>query len=88
MRAACVWRAPNLGTNKKAFDAEVYVIYRALCVIDQKQESGHQYTAFVGSASTIERVRSNTIGPGQRFAVASIEVCSRILGGDNEATAR
>ena len=33
-------------------------------------------------------VRGDTIGPGQRFAAAAIEVCTRILARDNEVTIR
>lgn len=32
------------------------------------------------SAAAIDRIRSDTLGPVQRFAAASIEVCSRTLG--------
>lgn len=35
----------------------------------------------------IDRVRSDTIGLGQRFAAASMGVCSRTLGRDNEVLA-
>ena len=39
-------------------------------------------TRFVGSTTSNDRVRDDALGPGQRFAVAAIEVCSRILVGD------
>jgi ribonuclease HI len=92
----CVWRTLegwtgcryNLGTNKEVFDAETFAIYQALRALDQRQESGHQYTVFVDSTSAIDRMRRDTFGPGQHFAVAAIEVCSWILARDNEVTTR
>ena len=44
--AACIWRTQqgwtgrryHLGNNKGVFDAEVFAVYRALSVIDQRQE--------------------------------------------------
>ena len=52
---------------------EVYTVYQALSIADQRQESGLRYTLFVDSTAAIERIRSDSIGPGQRFAVAAIE---------------
>ena len=43
---------------------------------------------FVDSTSAISRVRDDALGPGQSFAVAAIEVCSRILARDNNVTIR
>ena len=36
--------------------------------------------------TAINRVRSDTVGPGQHLARAAIEVCSRIVSRDNEVT--
>ena len=96
MGAACVWRTSSgwagrryhISDNKEVFDAEVYAVFQALSIIDQRQESGYRYTAFVDSTSAIERVRSDSIGPGQRFAVAAIEACSRVMSRDSEASIR
>ena len=46
MGVACVWAAQegwtgrcyHLGRNKEVFDAEVFAIYRALSIIEQRQE--------------------------------------------------
>ena len=38
--------------------------------------------------SAISRIGDDALGPGQRFAVAAIEVCSRILARDNDVTIR
>ena len=96
MGAACVWRTQEewtgrrfqLGTNKEVFDAEVFAIYQALSTIERRQERGHSYTVFVDSTSAIDRVRDDELGPGQRFAVAAIEVCSRIITNDNSVIIR
>ena len=53
----------RLGQNKEVFDAEVYAIYQALCILGQRQEDGHRYTIFVHSTA----VGTDTTGPGQRF---------------------
>ena len=74
----------HLGTNKEVFDAEVFAIYGALRILDQRHESDQRYTVFSDSTTAINRVRTDTIGRGQRFAVAAMEVCPRILSRDNE----
>ena len=92
--AACVWESPggwtgcryHLGSNKQVFDAEVFAVYQALSVIEQRQGRGRQYTIFFDSTSAITRVGDNSLGPGQRFAVAAIEVCNRIITNDNSVT--
>ena len=53
----------RLGQNKEVFDAEVYAIYQALCILGQRQEDGHRYTIFVHSTA----IGTDTTGPGQRF---------------------
>ena len=91
-----MWRTPegwtarryHLGTNKGVFGTEVYAIYRALRILDQRQESGHRYVIFVDSTSIIERIRTDAFGPGQRFDIATMEVCSRILARENKVTVR
>ena len=50
--------------------------------------SSHRHTVFVDSTTAIDRIRTDDTGPGQRFAVAAMEACSRILGRDNGATVR
>ena len=94
--AACVWETPggwtghryHLGSNKEVFDAEVFAVYRALSIIEQRQERGRQYTIIVDSTSAITRVGEDSLGPGQRFAVAVIEICSRIITYENNVTIR
>ena len=50
--AACAWQTEegwtgkrfHLGTNKEVFDAEVYAIYQALRIFEERQQSGWKYT--------------------------------------------
>ena len=96
MGAACIWKTAggwdglcfHLEDNREVFDAEVYAISQVLEVLDRRQESGRRYTIFVDSTSAIDRARSDSIGPGQSFAIAAIEWCSRAIARSNEATAR
>ena len=78
----------HLGINKEVFDAELYAAYRALCSFDERQESGRRYTIFSHSTAASDKIRTDTLGPGQRFAVAGSEVCSRIAARDNDVTVR
>ena len=57
----------------------MFAIYQALRVLDRCQESGHRYTVFVDSTAAIDRMRTDALGPGQRFAIAAMEVCDRLL---------
>ena len=94
--AACVWRTQqgwtgrryHLGSNKEVFDAEVFAVYRALSVIDQRQEQGRRYMIFVDSTSAISRVRDDSLDLGPRFAVAAIEICTYTTARDNSVTVR
>ena len=89
MGAAYVSRTPTgwtghhlcLGTNKGILGAELCAIYRALCTLGERQEDGRRYTIFSDSTAAIDRIRTDTLGPGQRFAVAASEVCSCISQG-------
>ena len=78
----------HLGSNKEVFDAEVYAIYQSLSIMDQRQKNGRAYTLFVDSAAAFSRIRSDDIGPGQRFPVASVEVATRTRARDNGITVR
>ena len=79
----------HVGTNKEVFvDAEVFAIYQALRVVGQRQETGHRHTIFVDSTAVIDRVRADTMGPGQQFAIATMKVCGRVFARDNEVTIR
>ena len=93
---ACFWRLPSgwtgrrfhLRTNKEVFDAERIAIYQDLRVLDRRQESGRQSTALADSAVAIDRVKTNDLGPGQRFAIAATEACDRVPARENGVTIR
>jgi ribonuclease HI len=96
--AACVWQTPGpggwrgrrffLGTNKEVFDAETFAIYQALRVFEERSESGHEFTIFSDSTAAIRRMRSDSLGPGQQWARAGIEVGSRITARGNTINIR
>ena len=89
--AACVWREGEtwsghrffLGTNKEVFDAETFAIYQALRSFDERQESGHHYRVLTDAQAAAQRVSTDAAGPGQCWARAEIEVCSRLRARDN-----
>ena len=56
--------------------------------MEQRKESGREYTIFVDSTSAITRVRDDARGPGQRFGVAAIEVETRLEAAGNTVTIR
>ena len=90
---ACIWETPggwtgcryHIGCNKEVFDAEAFAVYRALSVIEQRQERERENTILVDSTSVVTRVGDESLGP---VAVAAIEVCSRIITNDNSVTIR
>ena len=94
--AACVWKDGerwkgsryHLGNNKEVFDAGVFAIYQALKACERGQASGRRYTIFSDSQSAILRIRSDELGPGQLWARAEIEVCSRLIQSGNKVTVR
>ena len=53
-----------------------------------RQEAGRRFTIFADSTAAIERVRTDALGPAQRFAVAAIEVCDRIHARGDQVTIR
>lgn len=93
MGAARAWQTSSgwtgrrfhLGTNK---DTEVYAIYQAFRVTDQRQENGHRYIILINATATIDRLRTDATSPGQRFATATMEAYSRVLGRGNSVTIR
>lgn len=51
-------------------------------------ERYQRYTVFAGSASAINRVASDRLGPGQQLAVEAIEACDRLTSRGNPAPIR
>ena len=83
--AASIW---GLIMRSLMQGVEVFAIYQALSTIDRRQEENRRYTIFVDSTSAITRVRDDSLGPGQRLAVAAIEACSRVLARNNDVAIR
>ena len=93
--AACAWkrgdgswtgRSFHLSTNKEDFDAEVFAIYQALRAFEERPRVGHHFTIFADSQAAIQRIRTDGVGPGQCWARAAIEVCSRLIARGNEVS--
>ena len=74
----------HLGTNKEVFDAEVYAIYQALRIFEERGQSGEKYTVFPDCQSAIRRALSDALGPGQQWARAIIELATRLISRNNE----
>ena len=73
--AGWMCRRYHIGKNKQVFDAELYALHQAVQIFDERNEQSQCYTILSDST---ERARSDEMGLGQRFAVAIIEVCSRL----------
>ena len=71
-REGWVKRGAYLGKNKEVFDAEVFAILRATRLLDERAESGQNYTIFSDSQAAISRVQHDQCGPAQALARAAI----------------
>lgn len=71
----------RLGADNGVFDAEVRAPRRAVYILDRRQESGHRNSISSDSTAAIDRARAVSVGPVQRFSVATAEVCSRARAG-------
>ena len=77
-----------LGHNKEVFDAEIFAIYQAMRILDRQQAIGQQYTIFSDSQAAIQHIRTDTMGPGQQWARAAMEVHACLTARGNEVTIR
>lgn len=55
----------HLSSNEKVFNTETFAIYRTLRIFDERQEAGRRYTVFLDSQGTIQRIRTDAVGPSQ-----------------------
>ena len=78
----------QMGRNKEVFDAEVFAVWQALRVLEQRNECDREYTIFMDSTSAITRIQDDVRGPGQRIGVAAIEVETRLPAAGNRVTIR
>lgn len=60
------------------FDAEIFAIYQALKTFEARGQSERRYTVLSDSQATIRWAMSDSLGQGQQWARAIIEVASRI----------
>ena len=74
--------------NKEVSDAELYALYQAAKTFEAREEEGRSYTILSDSTAAIKRIRSDETGPGQRFAIAIMEVCDRLASRGNGLTVR
>ena len=78
----------RLGRNKEVYDAELYAIRQALQAFDERGERDQRYTIFADSTPAIDRVATDRLGSGQRFAVEATEACDRLTSRGNLVTIR
>ena len=93
--AAYVWQTPGGGPASVTTSVQTRrsstrrcspsTRHFALLTDDRRAATG---TVFVDSTAAIDRVRTGTIGPGQRFAIAPMEACAEVLSRDNDVTIR
>ena len=57
-------------------------------MLDERNEEGQSYTILSDSTAALERAASDRMGPGQRFAVAIMEVQNRLASRGNSLTLR
>ena len=62
------------------------ILYRASKIFEERGEGGQYYTIISDSTAAIERASSDEMGPGQRFAIAIMEVCDRLASRGNTLT--
>ena len=70
------------------FDAELYTLYRATKILEERGEEGQNCIIWTNSTAALNRAASDEMGPGQRFALALMEVHSRLASRWNALTLR
>ena len=63
-----------MGRKKEVFDAELYALYRATKILEERREEGQDYTIWTDSSAALNRAALVVMCQGQRFSVALIEV--------------
>ena len=64
--------------------SEVYAIYQALRIFEERGQSGKKYTVFSDCQPAIRRALSGALGPSQQWARAIIEGATRLISCNNE----
>ena len=70
------------------FGAELYALYQAAKIMDERREEGQDYTIMTDSTAALGRAASDKMGPGQRFVVAIMEVHDRLASRGNTLALR
>ena len=74
--------------EQRGLDAELYSLYQASKILEERSKQGQDYTILSDSTVAISRELSDSTGPGQRFAIAIAEVCNRLASRVNTLTLR
>ena len=82
-----VRRGTYLGKNKEVFDAEVFAILRAARLLNERGESGRNYTVS-SDAQQRSRVQHDRCGPAQALARAVISTTDDLYDRGNTLSAR
>ena len=69
-----VSRGTYLGRNKEVFGAEVFAILQAIRLLNERDETGGEYTVFLDAQTATARVQHDRCGPAQALARAVISV--------------
>ena len=77
-----------MGKNKAVFDAELYALYQAAKMMDERRDDRQGYTILIDSTAALERAASDRMGPGLRFAVAIMEIHDRLASRGITSTVR
>ena len=83
-----VRRGTHLGKNKEAFDAEVFILLRAVGLLCDRGESGKRYTIFSDSRAAVSRIQHDRCGPTQALAKAVIARTDELAEWGNTLTFR
>jgi len=58
-----------MGKNQEVYDAELHAIYRAMLTLF-REPHGQKITVFADAQAALQRIPSDALGPGQRYALA------------------
>ena len=72
--------------RSEAFDADA--LCHALQIFDGREEWNRRHAIFSDSATAIDRVASDRLGPEQRLTVTDIEACARLMSHGNSVAIR
>ena len=74
----------SYGLSFKLWHTLGIVIYQALRVVEAREQTGRKYTIISGSQAAIRRAAMDSLGPGQQWARAIVEVADRVMARGNE----